>query len=312
MTLIMKNTQILSVAFLVLLSAICKARPANRTPNTISNSVYQVGAHTILDLVVDKLNRLQEEMDQLKQQQIMTLETREGTYSDSSVIQRIVGPPPLDCHEVRRREPRADSGVYMIKPRGQFDALPIYCEMDKEGFGWTVFQRRKDGSEDFNRNWRDYSRGFGNVSAEFWLGNEFLHHLTMQYQYILRVEVTDWFNRKYIADYAGFEVDSKRNDFRMTVEEFLGGNATDALTYHSGSKFTTTDKDNDDSDGVNCAIVHHGGWWFQACDRSNLNGLYYHDGTYGGEWDDGIEWKETDGPPFYSYKETKMMLRPWE
>ena len=197
-------------------------------------------------------------------------------------------------------------------PRGEFEPFPIYCEMDQEGHGWTLFQRRVDGSEDFNRDWRDYARGFGNVSGEFWLGNEFLHHLSTQYHYLLRVEVTDWFNRKYIAEYAGFEVDSKRNDFRLTVEEFLGGNATDALTYHSGSKFTTTDKDNDESDGVNCASVHHGGWWFQACDRANLNGLYYREGTYNGEWDDGIEWKERDGPPFYSFKTTKMMLRPWD
>ena len=81
-----------------------------------------------------------------------------------------------DCRDALNNS-YTQSGVYTIQP----DSLPpfdVYCDMDTDGGGWTVFQRRQDGSEEFYMNWVNYTNGFGNLSNELWLGLEFIHRLT--------------------------------------------------------------------------------------------------------------------------------------
>lgn len=60
------------------------------------------------------------------------------------------------------------------------------------GGGWTVFQRRRDGSVSFNHGWSEYRDGFGEPRGEHWLGNQHLHRLSNQGHYSLRIDLQDW------------------------------------------------------------------------------------------------------------------------
>ncbi|XP_023240310.1 microfibril-associated glycoprotein 4-like [Centruroides sculpturatus] len=75
-----------------------------------------------------------------------------------------------DCQEILEAGYNK-SGIYRIQPEFAVRPFFVYCDMETEGGGWTVFQRRSDGSVDFLRNWIDYKHGFGNTEGEYWLGN---------------------------------------------------------------------------------------------------------------------------------------------
>ena len=82
------------------------------------------------------------------------------------------------------------SGVYKTDPDG-LGKFEVYCDQQTAGGGWTVFQKRKDGSVDFYRGWDEYKRGFGDLKGEFWLGLDKIHHLTKSSSNKLRVVLED-------------------------------------------------------------------------------------------------------------------------
>lgn len=86
-------------------------------------------------------------------------------------------PPPKDCADWYKKRKQTTSGVYEIMVLGQ-DILKVFCNMEVDGGGWIVFQRRFDGSLSFSRNWDEYRDGFGDKSGEHWLGNKWLNLLT--------------------------------------------------------------------------------------------------------------------------------------
>ncbi|XP_010794962.1 mucin-5AC-like [Notothenia coriiceps] len=178
-------------------------------------------------------------------------------------------PYPTDCSQ-ELLNGILTSGEVDIFPQGRSGPpVMVYCDMETDGGGWTVFQRRKDGSVDFFRGWKEYIKGFGSLSGEFWLGLDNIYNLTSMTKMTLRVDLRDEDDAAF-AKYSTFEL-VKRN-YKLIVGGY-SGTAGDSLSYHSQRIFSTKDRDLAPFI-TRCAMSYRGGWWYKNCHEANLNGVY--------------------------------------
>ncbi len=85
------------------------------------------------------------------------------------------------------------------------------------GRGWTIVQRRVDGSVDFYKKWTDYKNGFGNLTTEFWLGFDKIHRLSSSEQNVLRVDLQTFDDETAYAVYESFSVGNEIDGYRLSV-----------------------------------------------------------------------------------------------
>ena len=179
--------------------------------------------------------------------------------------------------------------------------------MKTDGGGWTVFQRRQDGSVDFYRYWTDYEDGFGDLTGEFWLGLSKIHHLTKEGLNTLRVEIGDFDNNSYYAQYSTFSIGDASTEYRLSVNGYSGTAGDSLIEYHNGNSFSTRDNVNDNK---NCPIFYNGAWWFNNtsiyCFTSHLNGIYMHQPNTVLDWR-GIIWNSWKSG--YTLKNAEMKVR---
>ena len=120
-----------------------------------------------------------------------------------------------------RQEGITSSGVCIINPDGG-EPVQVLCDMTTDGGGWTVFQRRLDGSVNFNRGWNIYKKGFGYLDGEFWRGNDNLHRLTTADNVTLRVDLEDFDGNITYAEYTTFKVANESDKYRILVGGYRG------------------------------------------------------------------------------------------
>ncbi|XP_061187507.1 ficolin-2-like [Saccostrea echinata] len=180
--------------------------------------------------------------------------------------------------------------------------------METDGGGWTIFQRRTDGSVNFTRNWTEYRNGFGNISSEFWIGNVNLFKILRYGRYEMRMDMGDFEGESRYIKYSHISLGDEDTMFTIHLSGY-SGNIRDCFTQNkgiNGMQFSTFDQDNDLLSSRSCAINYPAGWWFNSCHCANPNGLYLKGET--DIWGKGITyayWREN----YYSLKYTRMMVR---
>ncbi|XP_075692588.1 tenascin-X [Rhinoderma darwinii] len=228
-------------------------------------------------------------------------ETSSAPISTSFTTGRLRFPYPRDCWE-QRMDGEVRNGTFTIYLGGDKEKmLTVFCDMETDGGGWIVFQRRMDGRTDFYREWDDYKNGFGNLTSEFWLGNIALHQISSSGSYELRVDLRAGEEAVY-ALYDDFRVEPEDKHFRLRLGQYKG-NAGDSMSYHNNMIFSTRDRDTQRRI-LPCAMSYRGAWWYRNCHYANLNGLYNNNKDH-----QGVNWKTWKGFEF-SIPFTEMKMRP--
>lgn len=228
-------------------------------------------------------------------------------------------PVKRDCLE-HRQQGHTTNGVYTLTLNGN-NNVNAYCDQTTDGGGWTVIQRRVDGSLNFYRRWVEYKVGFGQRHHEYWLGNENIHLLTTQagvsgseamVQYKARSR-GDRGNTMFTNRYKSFRVEDEQKNYLLHV---TGSSGEYSAKYfesgNNGMEFSTYDRDNDGASRYNCAQdVQYAGWWINglanSCtrnERNNINGPYDEYGTRDSK--ERISWGGSIQPHFTEMKVRRL------
>ncbi|XP_035689775.1 ficolin-2-like [Branchiostoma floridae] len=169
-----------------------------------------------------------------------------------------------DCDDVYKAG-HTTSGVNTIKPDATGASFRVYCEMEAGAGGWTVLQKRFDGSVDFANDWETYKNGFGDLSGEFWLGNDKIYQISNEKVYLLRIDLENWSCETVYAEYDRFYIEDEAAKYRLHVGAYSGtaGDDCDELFkagYSSSGVYTIRPVASRDPFQVYCEMTGRVGW----------------------------------------------------
>ncbi|XP_018423103.1 PREDICTED: angiopoietin-2 isoform X4 [Nanorana parkeri] len=254
-----------------------------------NNSMLQKQQHDLMETVHNLLTRMTPQTEVL-------LST--AKYEEQLAFK--------DCAEAFKSG-LTSNGIYTLTMPNTTEQVKTYCDMKTGGGGWTVIQKRFDGSVDFHRTWKEYKKGFGDPSGEYWLGNELVAQLTNPQRYVLKIQLKDWEGNEAYSLYDQFYLGTEAQKYKIHLKGYTGTAGKINSISQPGNDFSTKDADNDKCI-CKCSQMATGGWWFDACGPSNLNGMYYSLGQNTNKFN-GIKWYYWKGSG-YSLKATTMMIRP--
>ncbi|GBM58951.1 Techylectin-5A, partial [Araneus ventricosus] len=88
-----------------------------------------------------------------------------------------------------------------------------------------VIQRRGQygNPEDyFVKTWKEYREGFGDLTKEFWLGNDYIYSITNQRQYAVRFDMKHENGTSAYARYENFWIENEESKYKLRISEYSG------------------------------------------------------------------------------------------
>jgi len=139
----------------------------------------------------------------------------------------------------------------------------------------VLIQRNVNGSNAFNRSWAEFKVGFNDSRGNYWLGNDRLHQLTVNYRYKLRFDLQLLWDHSWQYDeYSSFVVSSEADNYRMQVlSQYSAHDWFRNFRCNNNYEFSTYDRDNDEWSGGNCALENVGGFWYGECGCVSINAM---------------------------------------
>ena len=215
--------------------------------------------------------------------------------------------------------PSAKSGLYAIQDPCEklftTSRLTVYCDMETDGGGWIVIQRRNAsmGWVNFTKKWADYEEGFGDLDGEFWIGLKIINELTNQQNMALKMRVWNDTGNSINWNYQLFRIYEKNYRYAVSGLSGSSGSGSGGDGYgpfsrgpSSSFQFQTYDR----YSGSNCGFSRQSGWWYyngNCGEYSNLNGRHQPSGISGtyltGE---RLFWRTSSGNRIYTHSEMKI------